>query len=750
MKLQIAVNKNCKNKTNPHKVASDWLNIQEDIQWLEGWVRAGYGWCATHFANRYRKGENTRGSNLIVIDIDGDVSLDQFWETDTAKNWCKCTYTSASHTEKEHRFRALFPLEILLETTPQHKGAYWLVVDRLIVELGLDALKDNCGQKPERLWYGNTAAQFRWNTPQIDRPIQVPAFLLEDISYQEPVSYSHSDVTPIDVERCSWLLREFLRPSDDGEYESYYVPVMAACAGIGSGVFDAWVEWVLRGHHGHKEDNIKPYKWKGLGNYAGHTTLYSLAKKQDPNWTRFLPSHISFQSFISAVGYEGNEPVPEFDSLINGLPKMNQNNSNDLPEPEPVPDTAIAGKKRGRPKKGNDDLAKERQEDRRKLKEVFTSIRKNLLTSLIHITDCFGNSSTLEGNDLDIMTTKLAIEHGTFIPEQRMKVAVQYEASINQYCPINEYLDSCVKGALPHPDWDRIGEVFLGNPHRLATLAMQRMMIGAVARARNPGCSMSWLPILVGAQGVGKSQFSRSLVPDLLFAEITTPIETLIKEQYRLHVAWILELPEIDHFFNPKNIENFKNLITTRCDETRRPYASHPERLQRRFVTIGTTNRNQFLVDSTGNRRFVPLEIGTGFLIPWQRIVNERDHLWFSAIQAYERGDAYEYTSGEIADISEYIQEFGDPDPWMEKIVSYVNLRSDVTPSQVLTQALDLDPRQQSRRESRRVADVLQSMGWRRQVTSRKDPVTGRQKSIRLWIRPANDPLPENHILQDF
>ena len=68
--------------------------------------------------------------------------------------------------------------------------------------------------------------------------------------------------------------------SDDDEYESYYVPVMAACAGVGHVLFDNWVEWVLRGHHGHKEENIRPFKWRGLGKYAGHTKLYSLAKKQ--------------------------------------------------------------------------------------------------------------------------------------------------------------------------------------------------------------------------------------------------------------------------------------------------------------------------------------------------------------------------------------------------------------------------------------------------------------------------------------
>ena len=156
-------------------------------------------------------------------------------------------------------------------------------------------------------------------------------------------------------------------------------------------------------------------------------------------------------------------------------------------------------------------------------------------------------------------------------------------------------------------------------------------MIGAVAQAYNPGCSMSWLPILVGAQGVGKSMFSRNLVPDQLFSEITTPLDTLMKEQYRLHVAWLLELSEIDNYFNTRNIENFKNLITTRTDEVRFPYASLPSKLQRRFVLIGTTNRNQFLVDSTGNRRFVP-EVGGGFQIPWKKLIAERDSLWAAAV----------------------------------------------------------------------------------------------------------------------
>ena len=738
MKLKIAVNKQCKNKqTQP---AYDWQNIYEPLAWLQGWVSAGYGWVATHFIDRHRKADNAFGSNLVVIDIDGDTTLDAFWATDTAKTWCVATYTSSSHTKNEHRFRALFPLAIELKSTPQHRGAYWLIVNRLLADLGIESLADNCGQKPERLWYGNTNAVWQVNADAL-----VPDFLLEDIDYEEATDFVASEVTDIDIKRCRWLLDNFLRPSEDGEYESYYVPVMAACAGVGELVFDDWVDWVLRGHHGEKDENTKPFKWRGLGKHSGPAKLYSLAKKQDSNWSSRLPPELRFGAVGSAVGYTEFDAIPSFDEVINSMEMPVQ------PDFEPIPDASQAVKKKsGRPKKSSSDAAKEREDDVTKVKEILSLLRKNQLTGAIEYTDPTGKTIELEGNDLDLMTTKLACEHGVFIPEMRIKAAIQYAAGKNRYCPIRRYLDSCSAHSVPHPEWDRIGEVFLGNKHHLATLAMQRMMIGAVARAYQPGCSMSWLPILVGAQGVGKSMFSRSLVPEKLFAEVSTPLETLMKEQYRLHVAWMLELPEIDHFFQARNIENFKNLITTRCDEVRRPYASLPERLLRRFVMIGTTNRNQFLVDSTGNRRFVPLEIGANFLIPWQQLTEERDSLWAAAIQAYRDGQPYEFNSGEIAQIAEYIQEFGDPDPWSEKISTYCSIKEEVTAAEILTQALDLDPRQQGRRESRRVADVLQTLGWRRLNTSRKDPVTKKTKSVRLWIRPSDDPLTEDHILKDF
>ena len=75
-------------------------------------------------------------------------------------------------------------------------------------------------------------------------------------------------------------------------------------------------------------------------------------------------------------------------------------------EPEPLPDARVV--KRGRPKKSNDDAAKEREADVEKVKAILTDLRKNELTGAIEYTDSQGKTVALQGNDLD-MTTKVAV-----------------------------------------------------------------------------------------------------------------------------------------------------------------------------------------------------------------------------------------------------------------------------------------------------------------------------------------------------
>ena len=130
-------------------------------------------------------------------------------------------------------------------------------------------------------------------------------------------------------------------------------------------------------------------------------------------------------------------------------------------ELEPLPDTQQV-KRKGRPKKSDDDMAKQRENDVEKVKEILHDLRKNELTGAIEYTDHLGKTVVLQGQDLDLMTTKLACENGVFIPEQRIKSAIQYAAQRNQYCPIRRYLDHCAAHAKPHANWDSHWQRVLG------------------------------------------------------------------------------------------------------------------------------------------------------------------------------------------------------------------------------------------------------------------------------------------------
>lgn len=743
MKLKIAVNKRCINKTDPNKATEGWKHHDVPLSWLENWVTQGYGWCACWFIDRYRKEENTcwkAGTNLVVLDIDGDTTLEKFWATNAAKNWCAATYTSTSHSENEHRFRALFPLEKNLHTLAEHKGAYQLIIDQLLPDLGLEKLADNCGRKPERLWYGNSNAVFQYNE---NTEAAVPVWLLEGIAAEEP-SFEQTEVTEEDTKRCQWVLRHLLRPSEDGEYESYYLPVTAACKKVGREIFDDWVDWVLRGHHGEKPSNSRIGKWKGLTK-GSPLTLYKLAKEQDPEWYSKLPAELKNQSLKKGKGYHEVDPLPvvKTEGCTDVINFTKTAITSVLPEP---PQDIVVEKTKGRPPKTNNQRCSDEEFNVTTVKSIFKNIRLNSLTDQIEYDDEAGVARFIEGRRLDIMTTELAIEHHVHIKKEQLISAVQYAASKNMYCPIKTYLEKCERSAFPHPNWENIASEFLKNDTEEANTALKRFMIGAVARAFEPGCAMSWLPILIGKQGAGKSMFCRSLAPTKLFAEVSTDIAGLIKEPAKLHQSWLIELPEIDYQFKVKNIEPFKNLVTTRIDETRKPYARDSQKMPRRFVFMGTTNKSALLVDSTGNRRFVPIEINPSQQVDWQRLMLERDMLWCSAVQAYRNGEIYEYTSGELERLSNYVKQFADPDPWEEVILQYIKDKSEVKTLDLLNGPLGFHDKkmQMGRRESARVNSVLENHGWRRFKTTRDNT------SVRLWRRPLDQPLDESHITVDF
>ena len=86
-----------------------------------------------------------------------------------------------------------------------------------------------------------------------------------------------------------------------------------------------------------------------------------------------------------------------------------------------------------------------------KSKRFFTDLRRNELTNQIEYLDTRDQRRTMQGDELDLLTTRLACENGIFIPEARAKAALQYAANTNTFCPIRQYLEHCTTECTASP-----------------------------------------------------------------------------------------------------------------------------------------------------------------------------------------------------------------------------------------------------------------------------------------------------------
>ncbi len=295
MKIKVSTNARSNNKENPQYLHSGWINRWLTPAELADWIKQGKAWAGTHFTDGKRSEANAQGSNAIVFDFDGEVQLDAFWNSPTAQAWCALTYTSFSSTAEVNRFRAVFPLGGIPLTSPaEHKSIYKFIAGKLASELGI-TIQDDCGEKAERLWYGNDTTQVVVSDSAV-----VPTDVVAGVEIVEEPTYEYSgpsDVTDTDIKRCIWLLYNFIPPSEDGDYNTVYIPVTAACAALGQPMIEAWVDWVSRGHHGGKRSNMNPrLKWRGLGKRSGPSSLYAMAKRLDSQWRKLLPHDLWFGS----------------------------------------------------------------------------------------------------------------------------------------------------------------------------------------------------------------------------------------------------------------------------------------------------------------------------------------------------------------------------------------------------------------------------------------------------------------------
>lgn len=243
-----------------------------------------------------------------------------------------------------------------------------------------------------------------------------------------------------------------------------------------------------------------------------------------------------------------------------------------------------------------------------------------------------------------------------------------------------------IKVYLQNVKWDgvkRIDELlikyFNAHDNIYTREAMRKMMVGAVARVMNPGCKFDLVLTLVcQQQGTGKSSFFRALGKQW-FSDSFSTVQG--KESYeQLHGAWIIEMAELSGI-RKAEVESVKHFISKQEDMFRPAYGRVSETFLRQCVFVATTNQSAFLKDSSGNRRFMPIDTHEVKLSDNKELMDflkdEKliDQLWAEAFELYDCGEELSL-SKEAEDIAEVEQhEHAEMDSRKGLIEMYLNTK---------------------------------------------------------------------------
>ena len=131
---------------------------------------------------------------------------------------------------------------------------------------------------------------------------------------------------------------------------------------------------------------------------------------------------------------------------------------------------------------------------------------------------------------------------------------------------------------------------------------------------------------------------------------------------------------------------------------------------------IGTTNRDAYLRDETGGRRFWPVKCGT---IDIEALKRDRDQLFAEAMHAYNAGEPWwPSKTFEHEFIKPQQESRFETDAWEDDIAEWLDkptaLRTDVTIGEVAEGALLIEKRRFGTTEQRRIAAILERLMWRR------------------------------------
>lgn len=330
-----------------------------------------------------------------------------------------------------------------------------------------------------------------------------------------------------------------------------------------------------------------------------------------------------------------------------------------------------------------------------------------------------------------------------------MKSALAIVCSNNRFDSAKQWADGLV--------WDEVPRIaqalttYYGVKDTPYSRAVSLYLFSALAgRALDPGCQADMVPVLVGLQGAKKTTAVRMLAPipdSFLAVDLSKRDDDLSR---RLRGKLVAEWPELRGLAG-REVQAVRAWITTRYESWVEKYETVERTFGRRFIVIGTANEEEFLDDAEGERRWLPVKVGTQ--IDVEGLERDRDQLWAEGAALWRQSgvqwreaetlaraehEAFKVTDEWAPLIEKWlegtatVQLQGDPNA--ERITGRARLMDPFTILEVARHCLHLPEERIDRKVQVRIGKVLRTLGYV------KAQIWVENRNVKRWIKEGVGP----------
>ena len=217
--------------------------------------------------------------------------------------------------------------------------------------------------------------------------------------------------------------------------------------------------------------------------------------------------------------------------------------------------------------------------------------------------------------------------------------------------------------------------------------------------------------ILEGAQGARKST-ACAILGGPWFSDNLPDIRSAGKDvAQHLNGKWLIEVAEMSAL-DKTEAAALKAFITRPSERYRPSYGRKEVLEQRQCVFIGTTNKEAYLRDETGGRRFWPVKVGR---IDTDALTRDRDQLFAEAFALYRAGQKWWPDQAfEVEHIAPQQDARYEADAWEQAVVSFLAGKSRTTILDVARDGLSIETQRVGTADQRRIVAIMERQGWRR------------------------------------